>query len=100
MTDQQDEIRAMLVKIHQVMERLTKLTELTSGNQLLLSATDAAHCLGISRTLFYELMNRGQLPRPIRFGKRLLWSVMELKQWITAGCPTGDKWELIKKQRP
>ena len=79
--------------------RLMKLIELTNNQKLLISATDAAKCLGISRTMFYEQMNSGRLPYPIRFGRRMVWSAEEMKQWIAAGCPNGDKWAVIKKTK-
>ena len=61
--------------------------------QLLLSATQAARALGISRTTLYGLHSSGRLgPLPVKLGRRTLWSVDELKRWVEAGCPPRDKW--------
>lgn len=63
---------------------------------LLLSARLAAESLGISRASFYSLHSAGKVPLPRRLGKRVLWSVEELKDWIAAGCPCREKWEQLK----
>jgi len=60
---------------------------------LLLDARQAARALGIGCTLFYSLQSRGQLPRPVRLGRRTLWRLDELRAWTTAGCPPRDRWQ-------
>jgi excisionase family DNA binding protein len=42
-----------------------------STERLTYSVTEAAEVLGISRTLAYELVARGELPH-VRFGRRVL----------------------------
>lgn len=60
---------------------------------LLVSATDAARILGIGRTKFLEMHKTGCLgPMAIQFGKRKVWRVLDLKNWVAAGCPHRDKW--------
>jgi excisionase family DNA binding protein len=58
---------------------------------LLISAEDAARLLGISRSKFYELYNSGRLGvLPIKLGRRSLWRVSELREWVESGCkPRG-----------
>lgn len=64
---------------------------------LLLNDSSAAKILGIGRTLFRGLNSQGRIPKPIKLGRRKLWSRQELADWIAAGCPPRDKWERMKK---
>ena len=63
-----------------------------SKNRLLLSAVEAAALLGIGRTHFYGLHASGQVPLPVKLGRRTLWRKDELTAWVNAGCPARDKW--------
>ena len=70
--------------------------ENTSIDSLLVNIDQAAKLIGVGRTLFYSMHSTGQLgPVPIRFGRRILWRVDELKRWVQAGCPKRHQW--IKK---
>lgn len=51
-------------------------------DKLLVSATEAAKMLSISRASLYAYVDRGLLPKPLKIGKRVLWSVEELREWI------------------
>ena len=62
-------------------------------DSLLLSAKEAAKILGVSPAFFYSLHNSGKVPLPRRLGRRRLWSVQELKDWIAAGCPGRAEWQ-------
>ncbi len=66
---------------------------------LLLSATQVARTLGVSRSLLYEMKNSGRLPKPIRFGRRLVWSRDELRAWVAAGCPSQDRWAVVNSRK-
>jgi predicted DNA-binding transcriptional regulator AlpA len=57
---------------------------------LLVDATTAARMCSLSRRYWLQLDNAGKIPLPIRFGKRKLWSVAELEEWVKAGCPSRD----------
>ena len=59
---------------------------------LLLDAKQAAAMLNIGRTHLYALHSSGQLPLPLRLGRRTLWRADELKKWVLAGCPSRQKW--------
>lgn len=60
---------------------------------LLLSVADTAKVLGISRPMLYQLISDGRFGLVgIRFGRKRLFSVEELKDWVKAGCPTREKW--------
>jgi len=65
--------------------------------QLLIGADEAARRLSVGRSLFYTMLSDGRLgPLPISFGKRKLWSVEELRQWIRADCPVREKWMRLR----
>lgn len=41
------------------------------------------HRTGISSSLIYDLMSRGEFPRPIRLGKRAVgWQSNDLETWL------------------
>ena len=44
---------------------------------------------GIPRNAFLQLSNTDRVPRPVRlgFGNCIRWSMLELVEWIIAGCP-------------
>ena len=60
---------------------------------LLLSGSEAASLLGLSRSAFYRLNLKGLVPRAIRFGRLMKWSRTELTAWVDAGCPAREEWE-------
>jgi len=61
--------------------------------KLLVDVTEAARMLGIGRTLLYEMLVDGRLgPKPVTFGKRKLFRVAELRAWVSADCPSRQKW--------
>jgi predicted DNA-binding transcriptional regulator AlpA len=41
----------------------------------------------------------GKLPKPLRIGGRVVWSVAEIREWIAAGAPNRDEWEARKAAR-
>ena len=54
---------------------------MTENGKLLLSVTEAARLLGISRNLAYSLISEGRLPS-IRLGRRVLVARQALERWI------------------
>jgi predicted DNA-binding transcriptional regulator AlpA len=61
------------------------------------TANGAARLLSISRSQFWKLHALGLVPSPVRIGARTVrWRLEELKQWILAGCPSREIWELHK----
>ena len=63
----------------------------TNNGALLLSVTEAAALLGISRNLCYEQINTGQIPH-VRIGRRVLVSRVALEAWIAreSGAETAE----------
>ncbi|MBK8914563.1 MAG: AlpA family phage regulatory protein [Phycisphaerales bacterium] len=61
---------------------------------LLLTASQAADTLGISRAHLWRLHSAALLPRPLNLGRRCpRWRAAELKEWADAGCPARARWE-------
>ena len=63
---------------------------------LVVDARGVAELLGVSRSLVFKLDSQGRLPRGIRLGKRKVWFVEELRDWLRAGAPSRERWEAIK----
>lgn len=62
-------------------------------------AVEAARLCGVSRSTWYSLRKAGRVPKPVRLGRRVLWRVEELREWVAAGCPPLSRWETLKKGR-
>ena len=64
---------------------------------LLLNIADTAKVLSISKPLLYQMLSDGRFGLiGIRFGRKRLFSVDELKSWIQAGCPCRERWLRIR----
>jgi predicted DNA-binding transcriptional regulator AlpA len=62
-------------------------------------AKEAARLCGVSRATWYKLRKAGKVPRPVRLGRRTIWRVDELREWMDSGCPALMKWEAMKPAR-
>ncbi|MHC4132469.1 MAG: helix-turn-helix domain-containing protein [Planctomycetota bacterium] len=66
--------------------------------QLLVDAKQAASMLSIGKTHFYAMLSSGRIgPMAHKLGRRSLFSVQELRQWVSAGMPSRQKWMERKK---
>ena len=63
---------------------------------LAVNAEKAAAMVGSCRASWYMLVNQGLAPQGFRLGKRHLWSVAELSEWVRAGCPPAVKWRAMQ----
>jgi predicted DNA-binding transcriptional regulator AlpA len=69
----------------------------TTIEPLLVNAATAAKLLSVSRSKFYSMHSAGLVPMPLTLGQgSIRWSVDELREFVRAGCPSREKWELIK----
>ena len=69
-----------------------------SGQDLLVSAKEAARLCGVGRSLWYSMHSSGELgPLPIKLGKRTLWRRQELEEWVRVGCPERTRWSAMQK---
>jgi hypothetical protein len=64
----------------------------------LIDSRGLAEFLGIRATKIGELRAAGRLPLPctLGIGGCLRWSVLELLEWVKAGCPRLDKWKEMR----
>lgn len=76
--------------------RTTKSQQL---DHLALRAAEVAELLNISERHLWALLSSGRLPRPIKLGRAVRWSVSELHDWLAAGAPERSKWEAQRKQK-
>lgn len=49
--------------------------------QILLSDKDVSEMLGISKRSVWNLRNKGEIPPPIKVGRRTLWKRKEIEEW-------------------
>ena len=68
-------------------------------NTFAVEAVQAARLCGVSRATWYSLRKAGRIPRPVRLGRRVLWRIDELREWMAAGCPPCSRWDAMKKGR-
>ncbi len=69
----------------------------TSSDQLVLTPTDAARVLGVSRATFFKMHSAGKLPLPVYLTSRCpRWSRAELVAWLEAGAPDRLTWQRLK----
>ena len=72
--------------------------EFSLPEAVLVDAEQAAALLNISKRHFLTLLDKGEIgPEPHRLGRRVLYSVSELRRWAAAGCPGRAVW--IEKER-
>ena len=64
--------------------------------RLAVSADELAELLGISSRHVWGLNSSGKLPKPVRFGRNVRWSVAELRAWLDAGAPERSRWEILR----
>ena len=64
---------------------------------LSVEAGEAARLCGVGRSTWYSLRKAGRVPKPVRLGRRVLWRVEELREWMAAGCPPLSRWDTLKK---
>lgn len=65
----------------------------------LIDAEAAASFCGVSRAHWMALHAGGHVPLPIHLGRRRLWSIVDLENWIAAACPDRADWEASKLAR-
>jgi hypothetical protein len=66
--------------------------------KLMLDSGDMAEFLGVPQKVMTQLAYTDRVPCPCRLGLGTCfrWGVMELLEWVEAGCPRRDKWIEIR----
>jgi predicted DNA-binding transcriptional regulator AlpA len=61
---------------------------------LLLDVNAVSQMLGIGPSKVWQMDAAGQLPSPVRLGRRCTrWRRIEIEAWVRAGCPLRNQWE-------
>lgn len=68
-------------------------------DRLLVDARGLAALLGIAPRTVRALNSSGRIPRPLSLGRRRLWCVREIEQWLEARAPERSRWEELRKGR-
>jgi len=66
---------------------------------LAVDAKAAARMIGVSRALWYSMDSAAQIPAGVHLGRRRVWPLTELREWLAAGCPSRDRWQAIRGVR-
>lgn len=67
--------------------------QLSEEENLLLNSKQVAKLLDISERTLWGHSHSGRIPPPIKIGSAVRWSIIELREWVEAGCPTQEEWE-------
>jgi len=66
---------------------------------LAVTPEQAAELLGLSRSMFYKMMESGRIgPAGVRFGKCVRFPLHQLKAWAAAGMPPRHIWERLQEE--
>lgn len=69
-----------------------------AGAQIAVPAPTAANLCGVSARHWRRMNAAGLVPRAVHLGRRCVWVVDELKDWLAAGAPPREQWETRHKQ--
>ncbi len=58
----------------------------------LMTATDLAAALRLSRRAIWRDLASGRIPAPLKIGRATRWRGAEIADWINAGCPPAARW--------
>lgn len=58
--------------------------------ETLLTIVEVAELLQVNERTVRRLVDRGDMPSPVKIGDTSRWSPSELQKWIEAGCPKGS----------
>lgn len=59
----------------------------------LLSSKELAEFLGVAESTIQRHHVSGKLPPAVKLGHRRMWRAAEIRDWIRAGCPPGNRWK-------
>ncbi|HOI54289.1 MAG TPA: helix-turn-helix domain-containing protein [Phycisphaerae bacterium] len=60
----------------------------------LMTIHEVADLLRCSTRTIHRLIDRGEIPRPLRFGTLLRWPRTQIEGWLAEGCPRAER-ELV-----
>ncbi len=63
----------------------------TSDRATLIGYKEVAKLLNVSHRHVVRMAESGEMPPPVRLGRRVRWSVQVIEKWIADGCPRFGK---------
>ena len=80
------------------------MSDLTAIEPLVYGVTELGIALGgkikpLSERSVYRLIDRGEIPRPTKLGRRIVWTVETIKAWLLAGAPSAAEWEAMNSSK-
>lgn len=66
----------------------------------LIDVDEVARMCGIGKTLCKKLYSMAMTPEPIKLGRLVRWRRSDIYSWIEAGCPSREKWLVMRGDRP
>ena len=61
--------------------------DLADVDLTMITVVELARMLKLSPRAVWRLRSAGRMPAPIRLGGAVRWRLVEIQNWITAGCP-------------
>ena len=58
---------------------------------MLATVADIARMTRMSTRTLWRLVSAEEMPEPLRIGRSVRWRLDEIKEWISAGCPSRQK---------
>jgi excisionase family DNA binding protein len=70
----------------------------TADAPLLVDAVEVCRLLSVGRTTLKALTRSGRFPlKRHRLCRKLLFSRVELTEWIAAGMPAASRWSMVRE---
>ena len=66
------------------------------SDEILVNSKEAARRIGISKRFYLSIVSSGKIPQGIQLGRRRLWPVKDLEQWVDGMVKKQN--EISKKQ--
>ncbi len=63
----------------------------------LIDIIEVAKMCGMSKSMYKKLYSMEQTPEGIKLGRLRRWRRTEILAWINAGCPSREKWLIVRK---
>jgi predicted DNA-binding transcriptional regulator AlpA len=65
---------------------------------LLIGAEVAGRLCGVSEATWWRMHAAARVPSPVKVGRKTLWRITELREWVAASCPGRQVWDALRKQ--
>lgn len=76
------------------------MSEPATVEKLRINAKELGAMLGLCERTIRTMDYAGDLPKPGKLGRKVLWSLAEIRAWEAAGMPNRQRWEQIKAANP